>query len=268
MSRNRQRLILVGLITSTWLIPASSAGVDPSPTSALESRGLKADGWIYVLKDEAEFHAKVIDARSRFQEWRTSMAPIEQQAQLELDIAQLTAESNEAKQYIAQLRQQMSSNGYGGARAAQFHRMRNQMLSGEINQAQSYLNSINQQLAQLRKNVSNPKDRTKATEEESQRRTALHDAVDELIKQAGTIQARYHELHHDQPTQTALTALSRRDNAKFRLGPSLEYQADLKVVVKLKHELAESGSPIRAAVKSKKASRKKSAPSLGARSAQ
>src|SRR5262249_48291625 len=100
------------------------------------------------------------------------------------------------KQNIGQMQRQMSRVGYGGGRrGAMYQRMQNQQIAAEVNLAQSNLNQMNQQLAQLKKNAPKPQDKKKVEDEAAKRRETLHDAVAELVKTSDEIGRNYHELH-------------------------------------------------------------------------
>jgi hypothetical protein len=233
---------LVGVIP--FAEPAHA--VEPDPANVLKTHGLKASGWVYVLESEADFHSKIADARSLYQEWTTARGRVYEQEQEAQAVQYLGAQSNAVKQNIAQLRRQMSSGGYGGRRASQFRRMQNMGVSAEINQEQASLNLMNQQLTQLKKNAPKPQDKQRVAGEASTRRQALHDAVDELVKASDEIDRTYRELHGAKEIESALSSLGAREKAKLKLGPSHEHATDLKILQKLRHELSLAGSPVAA----------------------
>jgi len=247
MAAPRRQPALIGVLVVLCLAngPARAAAADVDPAQLLKSRGLKASGWVYVLEKEDSFHSKLVDTRSHYQDWLTSLVPLQRYDLAQQEIGQMTQDENTLKQYVAQLRRQMSSLGNGRGRTAQYHRMQRQVISTEVNQAQANLNAMTQQLNQLKKNLPKPQDKKKAEGEESSRRSSLHDEVAELVKFSEEIQRTYHELHMDKDVEKALTSLGQTGNAKLKLGPSHEHQADLKVLQKLRHELAIGGSPVK-----------------------
>jgi hypothetical protein len=240
-------VLLLGLALSS--IVACAADSDPvtDPGRTLRDHGLRATGSVYTLNSESEFHNKLADARTRYQEWNVARFRLADQLGEEQAIQQLSAEANALKQNISRLRRSMPQRGYGGRGAAQMQRMQRMQLSAEANFEQAYLNQMNQQLAQIKKMNRAPQDRKKVEDEESQRRRALIEALDELAKLAGTIDRSYHELHRSKEIDSALTSLSRSGSAKYRLGPSHDYRADLKTLQKLRQAIREaeelSGQP-------------------------
>lgn len=231
-------LALIGFVA----ISPQARGFEADPENTLKTHGLKASGWLYILESEAEFHSKIAEARSLYQDWMTSRSRLEAQEQEAQAIQMLDTQSNALRQNISQLRRRMSRGGYGGRRGAQFRRMQNMGISAEISQEQANLNMMNQQLAQLKRNVPKPQDRKKQEEEVSNRRQALRDAVDELVKSAVQIDQTYHELHRLKEVDAALTSLNLSGRAKLRLGPSHEYTADVKILRKLRQQLSLAGA--------------------------
>lgn len=234
--------VLVGVVSFS----RPARGFEADPENTLKTHGLRASGWVYILESEADFHSKIADARSLYQNWTTARFRLEMQAEEAQAIQMLGAQSNALKQNINQLRRQMSSRGYGGRRASQFRRMRNMGVSAEISQEQANLNMMNQQLAQLKKNVATPRDRKQMEDEVSNRRQALREAVDELVKSADQIDRTYHELHRLKEVDAALASLSLSGRAKLRLGPSHEHTADVKILRKLQHQLSLAGVAVSA----------------------
>jgi myosin heavy subunit len=230
-------LALIGVVA----VSTQARGFEADPENTLKTHGLKASGWLYVLESEAEFHSKIADARSLYQNWTTARSRLEEQEQEAQAIQMLGAQSNALKQHISQLRRQMSSGGYGGRRGAQLRRMRNMGVSAEISQEQANLNMMNQQLAQLKKNVPRPQDQERLEDEVSSRRQALREVVEELVKSADQIDRTYHDLHRLNEVDAALRSLNLSGRAKLRLGPSHEYTADVKILRKLRHQLSLAG---------------------------
>ncbi len=237
MFRPRPGLVCFCLFVET----ASVLAADPDPESVLKDHSLKPSGWVYVVESEASFHWKVIDARSRYQDWSAARARLIEQEQEAAAIQELTAESAQIQQNIAQARRQMANGSYGGRFAAQYRRIRNQEIAAEINQAQAMLDAMTQELSRLRKKAPKPLEKKGVEEEASQRRDALREAVIELRTQADKIAQTYHDLHKAKEVEQAIAAIGSRDGSKPKLGPSREYQADLKILHKLESELGSDG---------------------------
>ncbi len=230
-------ILLIGACSD--ISQANSAEPDRGdPENTLKTLGLRKSGWVYVLESESAFHSKVNDARVLYQTWMKASARFYQQEQEAQAILDLTAQSNLLNQNLAELhRQRASGVAYGGRRAGQFRRMQNQLLNSQANELQANLNQIHQRLNQLKKNAPKPKEKKEVEEEASRTRTAAHDPVVELGTLADSIHEKYHELHQSKELEAALASLSRSQDTKFKLGPSREHSADLKILQKLKHEL-------------------------------
>lgn len=227
-------LILIGFI-----LPIQQAcAVDPDPESVLHARGLTASGWVYVHQSEADFHSSVDRARSLYREWTTARGRlIESKRAVEM-VQMLSAQSEALAQDVALLRGRITGGGFGGRFAAHYHHMQNMAILFEINQAQAYLDLMNRQVAQLKKNLPKPQDEKAAEDEAATRREAVRDAVADLARSAAEIKRRYHDLHGAKEVVRALESLNAAGSAKFRLGPSRAHKADLRAAQALKREIS------------------------------
>lgn len=255
----------------TWLAAAGAGlmvhAAETEAETQLSRLGLKHSGIILVLAPESDVHAKTDELRRLSHE--LSNAVMRQRGtlsqkdyqdtlkELDLEIQQLNTQINSANQMIASVpkyRGRVVSN-FAMQDMNEMTAYKNQ-LQWEVQQRKTFLN-------QLKSRPFDPKARAKVDADVEQKRSALQQAAEELRTLVDSTLGKYSELAKDPQFKKVLAALEKGKKDAYRLGPSRQFQNDVKQLERVEHILspASGGTPAKAARTSRgKARGKRAAP--------
>jgi small-conductance mechanosensitive channel len=251
--------------------PGGSAlgGDDPKP-DAFSRHGLKPAGNIYVLESESAVKTKTNEVRLLSRQLRYALmqqqgvvSPEEYQRTIKgLDdrTKQLRAEINLVNQQMNQVPRYNGGRYRGGG-------FSNNYAAELYNEAQVYKNQLqmelNQDTAYLNQLKSQPFDkesRSKVDADVHDRRQALEKAVGELRQAVDATNEKYAQLAKDDEVKKALDDRYWTTKSKVKLGPSKEFEADVKLLERIETESSggdAKASPSKSLKKNKKSSRTK-----------
>jgi len=239
--RAEQTLGLLALL----LAAGASAGLcadEPSAEEALAKLGLKQAGIMLVLDAESEVHAKPNEIRrlsrelsnTRMQQ-RGTLSEKDYQAtlkELSAEITQFRSELNTANQRIAQIPRYRGrlANNFATEQMNELNMYKSQ-LQLEVNQRSAFLN-------QLKSQPFDPKARGRLDAQVQEQRDALQQATQDLRRLVDTTRDRYAELAKDPTLKNVQAALKKQNGKTFRLGPSQQFLADVKMLERLERMVA------------------------------
>lgn len=189
------------------------AAVDPID-SALKEKGLKKSGNYLVLANEATTQKKLNEAKARYKQY--SLAAM-QQRQYDLGL-------EENKAYLRQLVEQRRMLGL---------QLKQARSNQEHNQIVTMLNDSNDQMRLLEAEESDPKIKDNLNANAAQTREQFVQAVIDLRQLIDETQKQYTELAEDEAVKGSIEALNKKGKAKFTLGPSKAFLANVKLVEKV-----------------------------------
>ncbi len=226
----------LGLL-AVLMATGAGAGVQAGETPAdevLTKLGLKQAGTVMVLDAESEVHEKTSELRRLARELsnavmlqRSTLSEKEYQAalkELNAETTQLRSEMNATTQMINRL-PKYRGRFLNNMVAEQSYELNlyKQQLQWEINQRTNFL-------AQLKKQPFDPKARLKRDDEVRDKREAMHEAVQELRQAVDATKEKYAEVAKDPAYKKMLAALERKSGTKLKLGPSRQFQLNVKLL--------------------------------------
>jgi hypothetical protein len=239
-------VLVAGMVPLVMAIGASrlrAGGVRPE--DAVAKLGLKRVRDVLVLDAESQVHDKMDEAR-RFSgqlsralmQQRAMGSPQQYQAMLkELDreLTQLRAEVNATNQQMRQL-----PRGSYGRYSRYFA---NNLVAEQYAGLQMYQNQLQgaiqlrtYTLNQLKSQPPDPKTRQTIDTEVRDRREALHQAVVDLRRLVDTTREKYEKLAKDPQVKAAREDLERTASVQLKLGPSRQFENDVKLLEKLEKQ--------------------------------
>lgn len=204
---------------------------------ALAKFGLKRAGNTLVLTAEAEVHEKTTEVRRLYQELsnavmlqRSTMSEKEYQDA----IKQFTNETNQYRSQLNATNQMMGRIPRYRGRfmnnmvAEQYYELNlsKQQLQWEINRRTTFLN-------QLKKQPFDPKAKPRREIEVRDKTEELHKAGQDLRQAVDAIKEKYTQIEKDPAFKKALGPLEREAGMHLHLGPSRQFQLDVKLLEKL-----------------------------------
>jgi hypothetical protein len=215
---------------------------DGTENPVLKKHGLKIVGTLAVVDEEAEIKSKLTEARRISKQLSYSLM----QQKVTLSPGDLQKTAKNLTDQINQLRSEMNMTNQQMNAVPKF---RNRFVSNDAStlyQQLSYYRSqlqmeINQDslfLNQLKSQPADPKAKEKIDSDVRDRRDAYHEAILELRKLVDSATAKYDELATNVEVKKALDAIGKGQREKPKLGPSHDFQTNVKTVEKL--EQAES----------------------------
>jgi hypothetical protein len=254
------RVVVVGMVVACAgsRIPAGEV----RPEDALAKLGLKKAGELWVLEAESEVRTKLDEAKrlssqlSRaLVQQRGMVSEKDRQAilkELNGQISQLRSELNATNQQMRQIpragagrRPNYFFNSLAADQYAELMAYRDQ-LQAEINQRTTVL-------GELKSQPFDPKARPAIDAEVRDRREALHQVIADVRRLVEATREKYADVAKAPEVQEARDALERTTKTPFKLGPSREFQANVKLLDRLEKQDAHDGfgdataSPVRKA---------------------
>jgi hypothetical protein len=254
------------IIVMTALIcvgrPAVRAADSP-PNEALKKFDLKIVGSLAVIEAEAEIKNKLAEARRLSRDLGYSLMqqkgtanPEEQKRNIKSlndQITQIRSEISNVGQQMAMLprgRGRFSYNGFASYYAAeQFAELNvyRTQLQAELLQDTAFLD-------QLKSEPADPKAKERIDAEVRDKRESYHQALLDVRKIVDAATEKYEELEKNSDVKKTLTALGKRMREKPKLGPSHEFQTNVKLLEKLE-KAASNGEEETPSAKSARRSR-------------
>ncbi len=236
-----RRRWLVGLfvMAAAGAVPGAVRAAAESPEDLLKARGLKRVGSTYVLSTESAVQKKTTELRSlgnQLQMAARQQAGAEQQGEEEK--AMLRA----MLQRRVELRQQITTFDEQNPNPSIVPRE----LIQQRNQVVNEYNGLGDQINLLRTGqASDPKVQDRLLAELSKRRVHFIQAVLELRQLVNEVTKSYAELAGDAAVKDALEALGRTSKAKFKLGPSGQFTANVKVLERVERSVITDAVDVR-----------------------
>jgi hypothetical protein len=242
----------------------SVRAADSPANEALKKLGLKIVGSLYVLEAESDIKNKLAEARRLSKQLSYSLmqqkgtaSPEEQKdnaKKLNDQITQIKSEINLVSQQMAMVprgRGRFSYNGfasyYAAEQFAELNVYRNQ-LQVELQQDSAFLD-------QLKSKPADPKAKEKIDAEVKEKREAYQQALIEVRELVDKATEKYDELEKSSDVKKTLNAIGKRLRERPKLGPSHEFQTNVKLLEKLE-KAAASGEDEDAPAKSARRSRR------------
>jgi clan AA aspartic protease (TIGR02281 family) len=210
-----RRLIILalGLFVGS-VAPAAFAAEDSPAEAVLKSHELKRSATAYVLPAEAEVQKKLNEAKALYQKLSWSL----------LQERQVAYGASYNKGLIQQLTQQRI--------------MLNQQLAQvstvqENNRLVAMINEINDRINLMNEQASDSSSKRKGEAQVSTQREAFIQALLDLRQLVDQTKATYEELGDNEEIKSALDTVNQSSKIKFTLGPSKNFQANVKLLAKV-----------------------------------
>lgn len=247
MISNRAMRVLGPLILMLTSAVGGRGG-EPAGDDALAKLGLKQSGVMLVLQSESEVHTKIDALRqpadslsNALMRQRSTLSKEEYQATLkELDgaIKQFRSELTATNQMISQfprIRGRLMNN-IAVEQMNELKAHKNQ-LQVEINQRTAFLN-------QLKSRPFDPKARATLDIDVKDQCEALQKAAQEARRLVDSARDKYAELAKDPALKKAQNALEKQSRTTYRLGPSRQFQTDVKLLERVERLASSSESNV------------------------
>jgi aspartyl protease family protein len=220
MIRSRPPGTVSSWIAVTVVVACAAEAQEPSPDNVLKSHGLKRSGSTYILASETDVRTKITEAQRLF---RQLGAALRQQREFE-------READDAKVMIRGLMEERI------LRNQQLRSINPQDVVGH-NQLVARINELNDQLRLLDARVTDPTFKQDIDKQAALRREAFLQAILDLRRIVDKTNAQYAEITRDGTIAKALAALPAKSKASFKLGPSREFLANVKLLDKAEQSI-------------------------------
>ena len=216
---------------------SGASGGRDSAGDVLAKFGLKQAGTVLVLDEESEVHEKTKELRRLYRE--LSNAVMLQRSTLSEKgykdtIKQLGTENNQFKAELNATNQTISRlPRYRGRFMNNMVAEQNYELNLYKNQLQWEINQRNAFLTRLKSQPFDPKARLKRDYEVRDKGEALHQAGQDLRQAVDAIKQKYEEIGKDPAFKKALSPVERKAGSRLKLGPSHQFQLDVKLLERL-----------------------------------
>lgn len=213
---------------------AGLLAAEPSAEESLAKLGLKHAGVMLVLETESRVHTKIESLRHPANELsntlmlqRSTLSAKDYQAtlkELDAEMKQFRGELTATNQTINQFPRYRGrlANNLATEQVNELNVYKNQ-LQAEINQRTAFLN-------QLKSRPFDPKARAKLDVDVKDQREALQKAAQEARTLVEAARDQYAALAKDPAFKKAQNALEKKSRATFRLGPTRQFQTDVKLL--------------------------------------
>jgi DNA repair exonuclease SbcCD ATPase subunit len=232
--------------------PCWSPGAEPKAATALKEKGLTRSGTTLVVEAEKPVLIKMKEAKSLLSSYAAAASKKEEADQAAGMLAQLEERRVELQQNLDQLNQQINEQAVMPTRpgASGMGPSYLPQLLSQLNQIQTPLNQIVAEQKSLR--ASTPADAKALNEEVEKGAEALKAALAELRPMIDEVVKRYATLGADPAVKAAIGELETATRADFKLGPSAEFKAGMKLLDRAEKKTVRSKPAARKKGKSKK----------------
>jgi clan AA aspartic protease (TIGR02281 family) len=228
------------LIVPLWFVAALSGFVlvaaEPIPEALLKERGLKRLGSSYVLTSETDIQKKISEARLIARKLNVSVnqqRAFDQGSEGRTAFAlELTQQSSVLGEQIREIDRQIDNVGAVGG-GNNFAIVQHNQLVRDRNQLVLAINDVNNRLSILRSQTGDTKWKQELDGEVARGREAYIQAVLSLRELVDTTTRQYVEVRKDDAVKQALVALGAKSKTTFKLGPSKEFLANVKLLEKV-----------------------------------
>jgi clan AA aspartic protease (TIGR02281 family) len=214
----RSRALWIATFGAVAVACAAKAGnaQQPNPEAALKSHGLKRSGSTVVLAAEADTQKKVNEAQRLFRQLSSALA---QQQQFEQDVdGQRTMVQGLREERILRNQQLRTINPQDVI---------------QHNQLVARINELNDQLQLVEGKAADSRFKQDIDKEVARRREGFLQTILDLRQLVDKTSAEYAEIAQDDTIKQALAALaSKSKSSALKLGPSREFQANVKLLEK------------------------------------
>ncbi len=231
--RVERTLGLLAVLMAAGVGASLHAGETPSE-EVLAKLGLKQAGTILVLEAESEVHDKTSELRRLSRELsnavmlqRSTMSEKQYQdtlKELNAETNQFRSELNATNQMINRLPRYRGRfmNNMVAEQGYELNMYKTQ-LQWEITQRTNFLNRLKSQ-------PFDPKARLQRDYEVRDKRETMHQAVLDLRQAVDATKEKYQEISKDPACKKVLASLERKSGSKLKLGPSRQFQLNVKLL--------------------------------------
>jgi hypothetical protein len=231
--RVERTLGLWALIMAAGAGTVLHAGETPAE-EALAKLGLKQAGTVLVLEAESEVHDKTSEIRRLARDLSNAVMlqrSTLSEKQYQDTIKELTAETNQFRAELNTTNQMISRlPKYRGRFMNNMVVEQNYELTMYKNQLQWEINQRTAFLNRLKSQPFDPKARLKRDYEVRDKQEAMHKAVLDLRQAVDATKEKYEEVDKDAAFKKVRSALERKTGTKLKLGPSRQFQLNVKLL--------------------------------------